>query len=216
MREDQFTMAMTTRPYHHGDLYRALILAAERVLAERGVAGMTLREVARQAGVSHNAPYNHFADKADLIAALVKEGFERFAQALRSTYESTSGQALDKVLATGVAYVLFARQQPALFRLMFRPELRCPPGESVPISPEDVGEDDAFRVVLDGLAQCQQEGSVPQGDSMVQALAAWSLVHGLAELMLDGPVGAYTPTEDATATMAREILTTFRFGLQSR
>ena len=79
------------RPYHHGDLRRALLDAALQLVAERGIPDFTLREVARQAGVSHNAPYNHFADKAELVVALTVEGFQKLEVVLRSAYEQSVG-----------------------------------------------------------------------------------------------------------------------------
>src|SRR5271165_5831849 len=114
------------RAYHHGDLRRALLHAAEDVLATEGLNGLTLREVARKAGVSHNAPYNHFADKAALIAAVVEDAFKLFGHSLRQAYDETPGTPLDKVMALGSAYVRFAVDHPPLFRIMFRPEL-CGP-----------------------------------------------------------------------------------------
>src|SRR5690242_15476760 len=112
------------RPYHHGDLRRALLDAALQLVVERGRPDFTLREVARQAGVSHNAPYNHFADKAELVVALTIEGFHKLEVALRSSYERHAGTPLERTLAVSSAYLRFALDHPAVYSLLFRPELR--------------------------------------------------------------------------------------------
>src|SRR5438067_13259614 len=105
------------RPYHHGDLRQALLEAALQLVAERGRPDFTLREVARQAGVSHNAPYNHFADKAELVAALTIEGFQKLEVALRTSYEQTAGPPIARTLALSGAYLRFALDHPAAYSL---------------------------------------------------------------------------------------------------
>ncbi|MBA2681746.1 MAG: TetR family transcriptional regulator [Ktedonobacteraceae bacterium] len=175
------------RPYHHGDLRRALLDAAFQLVAERGVSDFTLREVARQAGVSHNAPYHHFADKAELVVALTIEGFQMLDQALRSAYEQTPGTPLERTLAISGAYLRFAIEHPAAFRLMFRPELRQ--------SSHDAKEcdaavknaaDAAFQILLDGISASQRAGLLRTEQSVeMLALALGSTMHGLTVLFLD-------------------------------
>src|SRR5690242_9953019 len=111
-------LSMTTsRPYHHGDLRRQLIAVGEEVLAERGIAALSLREVARRLGVSHNAPFKHFASREALLAAIAEEGFGDLtarlagAMAVDDPRQAMTGRAL--------AYVTFALERPAVFRLMF-------------------------------------------------------------------------------------------------
>ena len=173
--------------YHHGQLRRALLDTALELATSRGVHGFTLRELARQAGVSHAAPYHHFADKAALMAALALEIFEAFGAALRQAWDMAPGAPPDRLMAVGAAYVRFAVENPAAFRLMFRPELH----EST--APDhaalEVAGEAAFHVLLDGIAACQEEGSIPPGDPQLIALTAWSTVHGLATLLLDGLAG---------------------------
>ena len=110
------------RPYHHGDLRRALIRSALEVLSEAGVAGLSLRAATRRAKVSAMAPYRHFADKEALLAAVAEHGFQqlgaRFATATATAADPRAGLA-----ALGVAYVLFARDEPSLFKLMFGPAI---------------------------------------------------------------------------------------------
>lgn len=206
------------RPYHHGDLRRVLLEAALQLTEERGIHGFTLREVARQAGVSHNAPYHHFADKAALVAAVTAEGFERLEGELRTVYDRTEGTSLDKVLGTGVAYVHFALAHPAIFRLMFRPELRLGAGSDPKrdeIQVDQAGER-AFAVLLNGIRTAQASGFIADGDSIQLAIAAWSTVHGLAILLLDSSLEhIYRGTED-TEKMIEHIVHILSRGLLVR
>jgi AcrR family transcriptional regulator len=175
--------------YHHGDLRRALLDAALQLAGERGINGFTLREVARQAGVSHNAPYHHFPDKAALVAAMAAEYFEALAQTLQTAVDQTAGSARDKFLASAVAYVRFALDHTDAFRLMYRPELR----QSTAATPTDAPEamlaacaSRAYQVLIDSVAACQATGFMPPGDLEARALTAWATVHGLAVLLVDG------------------------------
>jgi AcrR family transcriptional regulator len=106
------------RPYHHGDLPRALLDAAIQAILEVGPAAVSLRDLARRTGVSHAAPTHHFGDKAGLLTAVAADGFGRLAATLRETYEATGS-----FLEVGVAYVGFAVTHRAHFEVMFRPEL---------------------------------------------------------------------------------------------
>jgi len=189
------TVTDPSRPYHHGHLRRALLDAALQVLTEQGLAGLTLRSVARHAGVSEAAPYHHFASKAALVEALVVETLQQLAQALQEAIQATAGTPLDRLVATGVAYVRFAIEHRASFQILYRPELRH---LSRPIldtdgsvrSPIDRAGMAAYQVLLDAIMACQQAGMVVLEDPFPLALTAWSTVHGLAQLLLDGVVGA--------------------------
>jgi AcrR family transcriptional regulator len=175
------------RSYHHGDLRRALLDAASQLVAERGRPDFTLREVARQAGVSHNAPYNHFADKAELVAALTVDGFHQLEMALRSTYEQYTGTPLGRTLALSGAYLRFAFDHPAVYSLLFRSELRQSShhGEECDEAVKSATTA-AFQVLLDGLAASQRAGEI-RTDQSVQmlALSMWSTMHGLTTLLLE-------------------------------
>jgi AcrR family transcriptional regulator len=175
------------RPYHHGDLRRALLDAALQLVAERGTPDFTLREVARQAGVSHNAPYNHFADKADLVVALTIEGFQKLEVALRSTYEQSAGTPLERTLAISGAYLRFALDHPAAFSLMFRPELRQSSHNGRDCNePVESAASAAFQILLDGLVASQRAGLLRTDLSVeMLALTLWSTMHGLTLLFLD-------------------------------
>ena len=175
------------RPYHHGDLRRALLDAALQLTASRGRPDFTLREVARQAGVSHNAPYSHFADKAELVAALTVEGFQKLEEALRSTYEQTKGSPLERTLALSGAYVRFALDHPAAYNLLFRPELRQSSHNSRECD-EAVknAATTAFQVFFDGLAASQRAEEIRTDRSVeMLALTMLSTMHGMTTLILD-------------------------------
>jgi AcrR family transcriptional regulator len=165
---------MTT--YHHGDLRAAVLEAAARMIEKEGIEGLSVREAARRAGVSHNAPYRHFPDREALLAALAEEGFTQLSKAL----ENRSGRELAE------AYVRFALQQPQRFRLMFASR-RAPPDLQARFG-----------------AAFAQLGS---GTSLAAA-AAWSLVHGLAQLLLDGHF-------ENNERFVRNVLSAVRFAQRS-
>lgn len=169
--------------YHHGDLRRALLDAAADLVAERGVEGLTLREVARRAGVSHAAPYHHFADLSAMVTALAVESLARLRDEQRAT-AAAHVSAPERIRALGVAYVRFALADPARFRLMWRPELR---GDSEPTQVDDVGAE-SYEPLLQAIAEGQASRELVEGDTAGLALGAWSAVHGLAVLMVDGPL----------------------------
>ncbi|MFG3709889.1 TetR/AcrR family transcriptional regulator [Micromonospora sp. NPDC049460] len=160
-----------TRGYHHGDLRRALLAAAVRVIEESGPGTLSLRDLARRAGVSHAAPAHHFGDKAGLLTALAAEGFDLLAEAL--------GGAAD-LLESGVAYVDFAVRHRAHFEVMFHPDLYRADADEVAAARRRAG--DALYAGVAGLPQGRPTAEDPQGD----ALAAWSIVHGFATLWLAG------------------------------
>jgi AcrR family transcriptional regulator len=161
------------RPYHHGDLPRALLEAAIQAIAEVGPAAVSLRDLARRAGVSHAAPAHHFGDKAGLLTAVATDGFERLAVTLRETYQTTGS-----FLEVGVAYVRFAVNHRAHFEVMFRPELYHSD------DPELVRARDAARALLYPPA-AEAANSPDSGGDLRAGVAAWSLVHGLATLWLN-------------------------------
>ena len=207
-------MMQQEKPYHHGDLRRALLDAALHLISEKGVAGLTLREVARQAGVSHNAPYHHFADKAALVAAIVDQGFDEFAVALHAAYAAGEGSPLDKLQEAGVAYIRFAMTHPAQFRLMFRPELR-ESDQGAESAKDDHESSSGYEVVITGLEAAQREGLIAAGDIAPLALTAWSTVHGLVDLILDGNREIAGTPEEAL-NLARVVVGVLIQGLAKR
>jgi len=160
------------RPYHHGDLPRALLEAALQAIAEVGPAAVSLRDLARRTGVSHAAPAHHFGDKAGLLTAVATDGFRRLAATLGQTYQATGS-----FLEVGVAYVRFAVTHRAHFEVMFRPELYRTD------DPELVQAREQARALL--YPPAAEAANSPDGDEVRAAVAAWSLVHGLATLWLN-------------------------------
>jgi AcrR family transcriptional regulator len=172
MRE---TGSAQVRPYHHGDLSRALVEAARRILEAEGPAALSLRAVAREAGVSPAAPYHHFKDKTELLEAVAREGWEAVGQAITAARRSSAdpGEALG---AIGMAYLHFARENPALYRLMYDTS------RDRTSMPEHENEEDS------GLANVQgaliEAGADPTDELELQlaTVASWCAVHGLAEM----------------------------------
>ena len=178
----------TVSTYHHGDLRPALLRAAARFLEREGPAALSLRELARRAGVSHNAPYRHFADREALLEALCVEGFRLLGEALARS----SGRA------TGEAYVSFALEQPQRFRLMF--------GGHVPFARHPALAEAAVQPYQALLEAFRQQSSI--ADPEKAAAAAWSLVHGLAHLLLDGH---FVRPDGDRAAFVRDVLGAVRF-----
>jgi AcrR family transcriptional regulator len=173
MRESQTAEA---RPYHHGDLRRALIDAASRVLESEGPSALSLRAVAREAGVSPAAPYHHFKDKTELLEAVAHEGWDMLDQALaKAKKEAPSPE--DAINGLGVAYVCFARENPALYRVMYD---TARDREDLPDQMQ-ADKDGAYCKVRDSLIEA---GADPKDtlDIELATTAAWCSAHGLAEM----------------------------------
>lgn len=169
------------KPYHHGNLPEALLRASAALIAERGVAALSLREVARRAGVTHAAPAHHFRDKAGLLTALAVQGFERFTAALQAARDAAGDDPMARFAATGRAYVLFAASEPAHFEVMFRPELLRPRDPALLAASAA-----AYGVLTGVIAAAQASGYAAGMDPEVLATTAWSTAHGLATLWLAG------------------------------
>ena len=153
--------------YHHGNLRPVLMRAAARTLEKEGVDALSLRDLARRAGVSHNAPYRHFPDRESLLAAIAAEGFRELGEAMRERAGKEMGEA----------YVRFALANPQRFRLMF--------GGALPA--EKYAElRAAASATYQGLVAAFKDMPRPE----LAAAAAWALVHGLAHLKLDGHLAA--------------------------
>lgn len=168
-------------PYHHGNLRAALIEAALTLIAEEGADALTLRAAARLAGVSQAAPYRHFADKDALLAAVAEEGFRAMSGAMRRRRDAAE-TPLERLRAVGLAYVTFATEHPAHFRVMFGRVVTD--RASYPALDEAATE--TFALLVDGIAACQAAGMVREGDPRELALSAWSTVHGCSMLAIDG------------------------------
>jgi AcrR family transcriptional regulator len=170
-------------PYHHGDLHDALLKAAEMVLERDGLAGLTLRAVAREAGVSHAAPTHHFGDLTGLVSELAAIGFRQFNAAM-AVAGAIEGSGLEKAMARAKAYVAYAQAHPGMYGLMFRTERLDMSRPSL----HDAASA-SFAGLAGAIGASRQEQISEEALSMDQAAAivrAWSLVHGFTMLLLDG------------------------------
>jgi AcrR family transcriptional regulator len=173
-------------PYHHGALRDALLKAAETVLERDGLQGLTLRAVARQAGVSHAAPTHHFGDLTGLVSELAAIGFRQFDMA-RAAARAGATMPLEKAMAGAKAYVQYAQAHPGMYGLMFRNERLDMTRPALHEAAEA-----AFSGLAGAVGASRQEKISEQALSLEQGAAiaqAWSLVHGFTMLLLDGRLG---------------------------
>lgn len=193
--------------YHHGDLRRALLEAAERLVVRRGAPEVSLRAIAREANVSPAAPYHHFESREEILAGVAASGFRALTSAMKGKARAASeAGSLEKLRAVGIAYVEFAEENPEIFRLMFgglladRERFR------------DLAEaSGAARSVLGDLAAGANAGD--GGDALSDvALTAWSAVHGLAFLAVEGLLDARR-SETEAGELARRVTAVLGRGL---
>jgi AcrR family transcriptional regulator len=181
------------KSYHHGNLREALLKSALRLISEVGPTAFTLREVARRAGVSHNAPYRHFRDRDELMAAVSTQGYKELTETMLDAVEQESG-ALRRLKRAGLAYVDFALRRPEHFTVMFDAPTSKPsdklcfnPSKMNSQYPQAVAAaEQSFRTLVQLVTACQQEGALPPGDTRTLALLTWSIVHGIAKLAITG------------------------------
>jgi len=177
------------KPYHHGNLREALLQAAIRLIAEVGPTAFTLREVARRAGVSHNAPYRHFRDRDDLMAAVAAQGFRELTRAMNEA-AATKSDALERLKHAGLGYVTFALRRPEHFTVMFD----APISERKHPDSAAAGEE-SFATLLGFVKSSQNAGKLPSSDLRQMALLAWTMVHGIAKLAITGRLPFHSNAE---------------------
>ena len=173
-------MAVTSRPYHHGNLRSALLEGAERALARGGVQDLSLREVAREIGVSHAAPRRHFAGKQALLDALAEDGFERLERQMRAAMDAAGDGFRERLAALARTYVRFATEHSALLELMYAGKHR-PDADAV-----REAADRSFAVPLGLIAEGQAAGEVIPGEPERVGALAWASFHGLAAMANGG------------------------------
>jgi AcrR family transcriptional regulator len=175
---------MAERPYHHGNLRSALLDAAERTVRERGVQALSLRELARDVGVSHGAPRRHFPDRQALLNALAESGFDRLGAELRAASDGAGAgdDFKDRLAATATAYIRFAIRDPALLELMFAAK-HAEQLDTLPAAVEG-----AFAVMLALIEQGQHEGLLETGDPERVGLVLFATIQGIAALITGGMV----------------------------
>ncbi|MCB9629814.1 MAG: TetR/AcrR family transcriptional regulator [Sandaracinaceae bacterium] len=201
---------MARMAYHHGDLHTELLTAAVDVARERGIEGLSLRECARRLGVSHAAPYRHFEDKNALLLALAEQGFTWLTSAGQRAMEGLDDPRA-RLDAYGVAYVRFAVEHPIHFRLMFTRELETPgPKRADDAAPDkaSAAPNDAFGLLVGAAsAAFERDGE----EALLASVAAWSIPHGLAMLILDGRIPPeHVATTEAVEQLARDVLSLWR------
>ena len=163
-----------SRPYHHGDLSRALVEAASRLLAREGASALSLRAVAREAGVSAAAPYHHFKDKNELLNAVAKLGFEKMGEAMHNSIENAASPA-ERLNAVGVAYVSFARENDALYKVMYEA------GRDRDSRAASAGETEGLSLVMQSIRE-NAPANAADIDIQLAQIAGWCAAHGLAEM----------------------------------
>jgi AcrR family transcriptional regulator len=185
--------------YHHGDLKRALTDAALTLVREKGPKGFSLSEAARRAGVSVAAPYRHFADKAQLLAAVAEQGFIQLHEALNDAGHSVSDPK-DRVIELARAYVCWAVAHPDHYQVMFG-------AETIKAEHPDLllAGARAFDDLLDAITGCQEVGMMRDLDPREIAGPMWSLVHGIASLAISGDLNHVGIAEDPEALTTRAV-----------
>lgn len=189
--------------YHHENLRQALVEAALGLISEQqDLSSVSLRKVARQVGVSHAAPYRHFADKDALLAAIAQEGFYQLTEHLNQSLVEIGADPLQQLEAIGVAYVQFAVSHPSHYRVMFG-AFRF---DALNFPSLQMAGEGSFTVLVKVIKGGQAAGMMRTGHSRQLAQVAWSLVHGLAMLIIDRQL----PIEDqeirSMATLATHSL----------
>lgn len=189
-------MPPAPRPYHHGNLREALIEAGVGLARAGGPDAVVLREASRQVGVSHNAGYRHFPDRDALLAAVGERAMEELAELMERLIGEIdpAGDALEvadrRLRATGAAYVRFALTEPGLFRTAFAAKDEMP---TVSGSQEDLPG--PFRLLVQGLDAVEAAGGMPEDRRPGAEIIAWSAVHGISLLLLDGPLRSVPAAE---------------------
>jgi AcrR family transcriptional regulator len=168
---------VTDRPYHHGQLRAALLAAAERRLREHGEEHLSLRELAREIGVSHAAPRRHFPDRQALLDALAESGFERLDTLLRRAYAQAGADFVPRLRAVVTAYIRFATEDKALLELMFTSKHR--PGADRLVA----AAEPAFTLMYELIVQGQQEKALVAGDPEQLGTVMFATMQGIATLI---------------------------------
>ncbi len=190
-------MADAVRPYHHGSLRRELLERAEQALAEAGPQRLSLRELAREIGVSHAAPRRHFPDKQALLDALAESGFARLGAVLDAADAQAAGSFRARLTAVARAYVAFAVEHGALLELMYATKHR-PGGPDL----QDVTLR-AFATPIAVISDGQRDGAVVAGDPERISTLTWATIHGIASMATSGLLKA--PTDQVVADAVERL-----------
>jgi AcrR family transcriptional regulator len=172
------------KSYHHGDLKNALIEAGVDILSKEGVSALSLRKVAHQAGVSHAAPYAHFADKQALIAAISTEGYKKLYEQIAQAAGQYRAEPLRRLVESSWAYVQFALDEPDHFKVTLSGMIEKE--QEYPAFVETARQ--TFGLVVEIVTQCQQAGILRQGAPDLTAVSVWALIHGFVTLLLENQI----------------------------
>lgn len=193
---------MSRSPYHHGNLRDALVVAGGGLAARNGPAGVTVRAAAREVGVTPTAAYRHFAGQAELLEAVKEAALSRLADYIRTAtaaVEQTPAAAVDRLRASGEAYVRFAVEQPGSFQVAF-----C----QTAADGHSEREAEAFLLLGSALDELESLGYLTSREREGGEYIAWAVVHGLAHLSLSGPLAQMPPAErDLLVDRALQVLT---------
>jgi len=203
---------MSRTAYHHGNLGVALLEAGERLLREEGVASLSLRSVAKAAGVSHTAPYRHFADKQALLAALARIGFARLRDGMTAVVDRYPGDPRRQFVESAAVYVRLATENPRMHHLMF--------GGVLPADAADEAQRQTAREAFEGLVRIiengRRAGLYVARPPLELAATAWSLVHGLAMLASTGQLDRTGPAGTKPENLARRMAEHLFDGIAAR
>jgi len=183
-KQKRISEKTSEKQYHHGDLKNALIKAGIEILAKEGVQGLSLRKLASHAGVSHAAPYAHFANKQELITAISAAGHIKLYDQVTAIVQRYPDEPLRQLVEVAWAYVKFGFDAPAHFRLVFSGILEEKPGypELAAMAKKN------FQIVREIVARCQAMGVLDEGDPDLAAVSVWGLVHGFILLYQEGQI----------------------------
>jgi len=198
-----------TRSYHHGDLSNALIEAALVQIAANGARALSLREVARAAGVSHTASYRHFPSKESLLAAIAEQGFVMLGDAVGAAVQAHPADALAALQASGIAYVEFGVQYPHHLQIMFGGLI----GSHADHPGLKQAAEGTYERLREAVRNAQKSGAVRSGDERIIALASWAQVHGLALLIAGGQVAGDDGEPPPARYLATEVTRLLQAGL---
>jgi AcrR family transcriptional regulator len=193
------------------DLRDTLVKAATVLIARKGPQGFSLREVARRARVSEAAPYWHFADREALLAAVAERGFVEMTKGMMEVWARVVDPG-ERLRALGIGYVRFALAHPSYLRVMFGSEV---PDKAAHPSLKEAGER-TFELLVQAIAECQAVGQARAGDPVELAVAAWSIVHGLAALLVDGRLKEHVRSTKEAERLAERVTALFMLGLAPR
>ena len=195
-------MTDSAGPYHHGDLRAALLAEAAVMIAEGGSAGVTMRAIGQRLGVSRAAPYRHFADKTALLVAVAANGFRRLGGRLQAIDAGGKRSSVERLRRLGEEYVRFALENPAHYRLMYGREALT--REELPELRE--AAEALFEQFVEVIRAHQRSGLIKRQNARAQAYVAWSAVHGLASLVIEGQIHGTDDIEGLIRQTTRTVL----------